>query len=180
MSVNIYHGGPGGYRVGSPYYPTPDIGLADVYQILAGREGQRREVSFELRGTDEELRRYVRTAFADSPYGLDENFRILFIPKGTRLRGFSYIVLAGETGVSGRFSLEVNGVQTGLVAATSLATTQAHHTWSTVVTNALPVVLTHNAYIVWTPTAVPTGGLPALKTLRFSVHTYSDNPNEAH
>lgn len=180
MSVNIFHGGPGGYRIGSPYYPTPDIGLQDVYQIVAGREGQKREVSFELRGTDEELRRYVREAFAESPYGLEENFRILFIPKGTRLHGFSYIVLDGETGVSGRFALEVNGVQTQLVAATSFATTQAHDTWSTVVTLAAPVILTHNAYIVWTPTALPTGGLPALKKLRFMVRTYSDNPNEAH
>lgn len=180
MSVNIFHGGPGGYRVGNPYYPTPDVGLQDVYQIVAGREGQKREISFELRGTDEELRRYVRDAFADSPFGLNENFRILMIPKATRLRGFSYVVLAGETGVSGKFSLEVNGTQTELVAATSLATTQNHHTWSSVVTNASPAILTHNSYIVWTPTALPTGGLPALKKLRFMVHTYSDNPNEAH
>jgi hypothetical protein len=180
MSVNIFHGGPGGYRVGSPYYPTPDVGLDDVYQIIAGREGQKREISFELRGTDEELRRYVREEFADSPYGLNENFRILMIPKGTRLHGFSYIVLDGETGVSGSFALEVDGDQTELVAATSLATTQTHHTWSEEVTPADPIILEHNGYIVWTPTALPTGGLPALKRLRFLVHTYSDNPNEAH
>ena len=180
MSVNIFHGGQGGYRVGSPYYPTPDVGLADVYQIIAGREGQKREISFELRGTDEELRRYVRDAFADSPYGLNEDFRILMIPKGTRLHGFSYIVLEGETGVSGRFSLEDGETSTVLVAPVAMETAQTHHTWSTVVTMASPVILQNNGYIVWRPTAVPAGGLPALKKLRFLVHTYSDNPNEAH
>lgn len=180
MSVNIYHGGIGGYRVGSPYYPTPDISLTDVYQIKRDNSCVKRLVSFELRGEDEELRRYVREAFAESPNGLNENFRILFLPKATRLTGFSYRVLDGETGVSGSFALEVNGVQTELIAATSMATSQTHDTWSSAVDAGSPIILTHNSFIVWTPTALPTGGLPALKKLRFEVRTYGDNPNEAY